>query len=250
MLCHGRRHTNRTTTPRRTRRSASLPWEKPNGGPRSLVAASSDGGPCSVMAAGTRTEPRPQRRTRRSASLPWEKPDGGPRSLMAASSDGGPCSVMAAGTRTEPRPQHGRDGARPSHGKNPTEGHGPSWPLLLMEGHAPSWPQAHEPNHGPKHGRDGARPSMENARNTDATECVPPWEKPDGGPRSLMAASYAVRIPAIAAHGAPTRHLQRALTLGAGAAVIKVLQVLCHALLLCAFLPNLATRAPIGTSFL
>ena len=120
-----------------------------------------------------------------------------PRSLVAASSDGGPCSVMAAGTRTEPRPQRRTRRSASLHGKNPMEDPGPSWPLLLMEGHALSWPQAlpvpkrtqHEPNHGPKDGRDGARPSMGNARNTDATERVPPWEKHDGGPRSLVAAS-------------------------------------------------------------
>ena len=222
------------------------------------MAASSDGGPCSVMAAGpaspktdaTRTEPRPQDGRDGARPSHGKNPTEGPGPSWPLLLMEGHAPSWPQAHEPNHGPKDGRDGARPSHGKNPMEGPGPLWPPLLMEGHAPSWPQAHEPNHDPKDRRDGARPSMENARNTDATERVPPWEKPDGGPRSLMAASYAVRIPAIAAHGAPTRHLQRALTLGAGAAVIKVLQVLCHALLLCAFLPNLATRAPIGTSFL
>jgi len=45
-------------------------------------------------------------------------------------------------------PKDGRDGARPSRGKNPVEGHSPSWPQRNHAGHG-----------GPKDGRDGARPS-------------------------------------------------------------------------------------------
>jgi hypothetical protein len=198
MLCHGRkpcqsqngRNTNRTTTPKTDATERVPPWEKHDGGPRSLVAASSDGGPCSVMAAGTRTEPRPQRRTRRSASLHGKNPMKGPGPLwppllMEGHAPSWPQALPVpkrTHTRTEPRPQRRTRRSASLHGKNMMEGHGPSWPLLLMEGHALSWPQAlpvpkrtqHEPNHDPKDGRDGARPSM---------------EKPDEGPRSLMAAS-------------------------------------------------------------
>jgi hypothetical protein len=178
MLRHGRKHTNRTTAPTRTRRSASLHG-------KNMMEGHGPSWPPLLMEGHALSWPqahepnhdpkdgrdgaRPSRENARNTDAtecvpPWEKPDGGPRSLVAASSDGGPCSVMAASTRTEPRPQRRTRRSASLHGKNMMEGPGPLWPPLLMEGHALSWPQAHEPNHDPKDGRDGVRPSMGKTR--------------------------------------------------------------------------------------
>ena len=170
MLCHGRlffgRLTGQTAKPqKRTRRSASLQrkTQVEGHGPSWPRKTAPNGGPCSVMAASSsaalRDKPQSPRNGRDGARPSTENPMEGH----------GPSWPRAE----PPRPKNGRDGARPSKGK-------PRWRATVprgrerrhqMEGHGPSWPRAEPPR--PKNGRDGARPSKDGREGQTADKAGP-----------------------------------------------------------------------------